>query len=182
MRKGRPTAWKYVQYREVVWGTFSSSWQTGRSRRARALLARVALGRQQGDVGQPVDQIIARISRRRVRGGGGGGSECHRGRGRKCPPPSWARTDSYASQVLLDLLSSGSALSGPGNDGQCFALLRSTIQSLPTKPTWKGREEGTWQRNEKVHLAEALSTILTRSRRSFCCLVSPPWGGMCLPV
>ena len=34
--------------------------------------------------------------------------------------PPWRPDDEYASEVLFDVISSRSALSGPGNDGQPF--------------------------------------------------------------
>ena len=43
--------------------------------------------------------------------------------------------DEYTSEVLFDVISSRSALSGPGNDGQRFAYLQSIIH------TDIGREE-----------------------------------------
>ena len=47
----------------------------------------------------------------------------------------WRPDDEYASEVLFDVISSRSALSGPGNDGQRFAHLQSIIH------TDAGREE-----------------------------------------
>lgn len=41
--------------------------------------------------------------------------------------PPWFPEGDYASQVPFDAISSRSALSGPGNDGQRFAQLQSTI-------------------------------------------------------
>ena len=49
--------------------------------------------------------------------------------------PPWRPGDEYAFEVLFDTISSRSALSGPGNDGQRFAHLRSVIH------TGIGREE-----------------------------------------
>ena len=49
--------------------------------------------------------------------------------------PSWRPDDEYASEVLFDVISSRSALSGPGNDGQRFSHLQSIIH------TDSGREE-----------------------------------------
>ena len=51
----------------------------------------------------------------------------------KAPP--WRPDDEYASEVLFDVISSRSALSGPGNDGQRFSHLQSIIH------TNIGREE-----------------------------------------
>ena len=49
--------------------------------------------------------------------------------------PPWSPDDWYASEGLLNVISSRSALSGPGNDGQQFAHLQSIIE------TDTGREE-----------------------------------------
>ena len=49
--------------------------------------------------------------------------------------PLWRPDDEYTSEVLFDVISSRSALSGPGNDGQRFAYLQSIIH------TDIGREE-----------------------------------------
>ena len=49
--------------------------------------------------------------------------------------PPWRPDDEYASEVLFDVISSRSALSGPGNDGQRFSYLQSIIH------TNIGREE-----------------------------------------
>ena len=49
--------------------------------------------------------------------------------------PPWRPVDEYASEVLFDVISSLSALSGPGNDGQRFSHLQSIIH------TNIGREE-----------------------------------------
>ena len=49
--------------------------------------------------------------------------------------PPWRAGDEYASEVLLDVINSRSALSGPGNDGQRFSHLQSIIH------TDIGREE-----------------------------------------
>ena len=47
----------------------------------------------------------------------------------------WRPDDEYASEVLFDVISSRSALSGPGNDGQRLSRLQSIIH------TDIGREE-----------------------------------------
>ena len=49
--------------------------------------------------------------------------------------PPWRPDDEYASEVLFDVISSRSVLSGPGNDGQRFSHLQSIIH------TDIGREE-----------------------------------------
>ena len=49
--------------------------------------------------------------------------------------PPWRPDDEYASEVLFDVISSRSALSGPGNDGHLFSHLQSIIH------TNIGREE-----------------------------------------
>ncbi|CAN0598374.1 unnamed protein product, partial [Laminaria digitata] len=49
--------------------------------------------------------------------------------------PPWRPDDEYASEVLFDVISSRSALSDPGDDGQRFAHLQSIIH------TDIGREE-----------------------------------------
>ena len=49
--------------------------------------------------------------------------------------PPWRPDDEYASEVLFDVISSRSALSGPGNDGQRLSRLQSIIH------TDIGREE-----------------------------------------
>ena len=49
--------------------------------------------------------------------------------------PPWRPDDEYASEVLFDVISSRSALSGPGNDGQRFSHLQPIIH------TNIGREE-----------------------------------------
>ena len=41
----------------------------------------------------------------------------------------WRPDDEYASVVLFDVINSRSALSGPGNDGQRFARLKSIIHT-----------------------------------------------------
>ena len=41
----------------------------------------------------------------------------------------WRPDDEYASEVLLDMINSRSALSGPGNDGQRFTHLQSAIHT-----------------------------------------------------
>ena len=38
--------------------------------------------------------------------------------------PPWRQGDENASEVLFDIINSRSALSGPGNDGQRFDLIR----------------------------------------------------------
>ncbi|CAN0541723.1 unnamed protein product, partial [Laminaria digitata] len=43
--------------------------------------------------------------------------------------PPWRPDDEYASEVLFDVISSRSALSGPGNDGQRFAHLQPIIHA-----------------------------------------------------
>ena len=49
--------------------------------------------------------------------------------------PPWRPDNEYTSEVIFDVISSRSALSGPGNDGQRFAHLQSIIY------TAIGREE-----------------------------------------
>ena len=41
--------------------------------------------------------------------------------------PPWRPDDEFASEVLFDVISSRSALSGPGNDDQRFSHLQSII-------------------------------------------------------
>ena len=43
--------------------------------------------------------------------------------------PPWRPDDECTSEVLFDVISSRSALSGPGNDGQRFAHLQSIINT-----------------------------------------------------
>ena len=43
--------------------------------------------------------------------------------------PAWRPDDEYASEVLFDVISSRSALSGPGNDGQRFPYLQPIIHT-----------------------------------------------------
>ena len=43
--------------------------------------------------------------------------------------PSWRPDDEYASEVLFDVISARSALSGPAHDGKRFAHLQSTIHT-----------------------------------------------------
>ena len=49
--------------------------------------------------------------------------------------PPWRPDDDYASEVLFDVISSRSAVSGPGNDGQRFSHLQSILHTII------GREE-----------------------------------------
>lgn len=64
------------------------------------------------------------------------------------PLPPWRPGHEYASDVLLDVISSRSALWGPGNDVQRFALLQSIIN------TDIGRGEGGVPSGEDSLLAE----------------------------
>ena len=43
--------------------------------------------------------------------------------------PPWRPDNEYTSEVIFDVISSRSALSGPGNDGQRFAQLQSIIHT-----------------------------------------------------
>ena len=43
--------------------------------------------------------------------------------------PPWRPDDEFASEVLFDVISSRSALSGPGNDDQRFSHLQSIIHT-----------------------------------------------------
>ena len=43
--------------------------------------------------------------------------------------PSWLPDDEYASEFVFDVISSRSALSPPGNDGQWFAHLQSIMHN-----------------------------------------------------
>ena len=88
--------------------------------------------KKRGDVERTGVQVPIRRPRR-IRGGGCSASECHRSGDGNSPP--WRPDDEYASEVLFDVISSRSALSGPGNDGQRFSHLQFIIH------TDIGREE-----------------------------------------
>ena len=74
--------------------------------------------------------------------------------------PAWRPDDEYASEVLFDVISYRSALSGLGNDGQRFSHLQFTIHTdIGRKEFGKGMT-AFWQKS---------STSRTRSRQSSGC-------------
>ena len=94
----------------------------------------------------------------------------------KMPPP-WRPDDRYASEVLFDVISSRSALSGAGNDGQMFAHLQSIIHTDIGRKEFGRGMTASWRRivDEPYAFPPEFWQLFLRSSLT-------ALGGKCRPV